>query len=131
MLINFFMNGQNKAEITLSVCGILALFAGVLNGFIGTGGGVIMLLILRYLYKTDEKSAYASVAAVVLPMAVISAAIYCFRSPELLYSALPFLPFALAGGALGAFLLGKVKTRAVSYIFSALAVFAGASALVR
>ena len=94
MLINFFMNGKYKAEITLAVCGILALFAGMLNGFIGTGGGVIMLLILRHLYKNDEKQAYASVAAVVLPMAVISAAIYCFRSPELLYQSLPFLPFA-------------------------------------
>ena len=121
---------MRKAEFMLAVCGALSFAAGILNGFIGTGGGVIMLLILKRLYKNESKTAYASVVLTVLPMTVISAAVYCFLNPSLLSFALPFVPFALAGGALGAYLLGKVNTRAVSYVFSALAVFAGVTALV-
>ena len=129
MFANFFVNGVRKDEILLAVCGILSFFAGILNGFIGAGGGVLMLLILKRIYKKNSKTAYASVSAAVLPMTVISAAIYCFLMPSVIFSALPFIPFALAGGALGAYLLGKVKARAVSVIFSALAVFAGVTAL--
>ena len=129
MLINFFMNGRRKDEITLALCGIAALFAGMINGFIGTGGGVIMLFLLRRICKKDEKQAFASVALTVLPMAVISAAVYFINDHTLLFSALPYIPFALAGGALGAYLLGKIKVRYVSLLFSALSVFAGTAAL--
>ena len=131
MFENFFVNGRYKDEILLAFCGLLSLFAGFINGFIGTGGGVIILLLLKKLYKNDEKAAYASVAAVVLPMAVISAAVYCFSKPDIFSCALPYLPFALVGGAVGAYLLGKVRVRAVSLLFSALAVFSGVVALIR
>lgn len=131
MFENFFVNGRYKDEILLCICGLLSLLSGFINGFVGTGGGVIILLLLKKLYKNDEKAAYASVAAVVLPMAVISAAVYCFSKPEIFSYALPYMPFAFIGGAVGAYLLGKVKVRAVSLLFSALAVFSGVAALVR
>lgn len=131
MFENFFVNGRFKDEILLAFCGLLSLCAGFINGFIGTGGGVIILLTLKKLHKDDEKAAYASVAAVVLPMAVISAAVYCISKPDIISDALPYLPFALIGGALGAYLLSRVKVRAVSLLFSFLAVFSGAAALLR
>lgn len=131
MLINFFMNGVHKDEKMLSLCGILALFAGVLNGFIGVGGGVLMLLILKIIYKNCDKAAFAAVPAVVLPMTVLSAALYAMREPDIIIKALPLIPAALLGGFAGALLLGKIKSRALSLIFASVTLFAGVMAVVK
>ena len=125
------MNGVHKDEILLALCGISALFAGILNGFIGVGGGVIMLLILKILYKNDKKAAFACVPAVVLPMTVMSAALYILKEPEIIIKALPLVPASLAGGIAGALLLGKIKGRALNLIFASITVFAGITAMIR
>ena len=131
MLINFFMNGIHKDEKMLAFCGISAFFAGILNGFIGVGGGVLMLFILKLIYKNDKKAAFACIPAVVLPMTVLSAALYVIREPDIIIKALPLVPAALAGGFAGSLLLGKIKSRAVSVIFAVITLFAGIMAVVR
>lgn len=125
------MNGIHKDEKLLALCGIFAFIAGILNGFIGVGGGVLMLLILKIIYKKDDKNAFACVPAVVLPMTVLSAALYCIREPDIIVKALPVIPFALAGGFAGALLLGKIKSRFLSLIFAGLTLFAGIMAVVK
>lgn len=131
MLINFFMNGMHKDEKMLAVCGISAFFAGILNGFIGVGGGVLMLFILKLIYKNDKKAAFAAVPAVVLPMTVLSAALYVIREPDIILKALPLVPIALFGGFAGALLLGKIKSRTVSIVFAVITLFAGIMAVLR
>ena len=122
---------MHKDEKMLAVCGISALFAGILNGFIGVGGGVLMLLILKIIYKNGDKAAFAAVPAVVLPMTVLSAALYVIREPDIILKALPLVPAALIGGFAGSLLLGKIKARTVSVIFAVITLFAGIMAVVR
>lgn len=120
------MNTEIKSEHLMIICGLCALFAGILNGFIGTGGGVILLLLLRGLYgKEKQKEAYASVILTVLPMSLISAFIYTSREPGLFTLSSPFLLPACAGGLLGAFLLGRLNTRVMSKIFGAMLLVSG------
>lgn len=125
------MNGMHKDEKMLAVCGISAFFAGILNGFIGVGGGVLMLFILKLIYKNDKKAAFAAVPAVVLPMTVLSAALYVIREPDIILKALPLVPIALFGGFAGALLLGKLKSRTVSIVFAVITLFAGIMAVLR
>lgn len=131
MLIDFFVNGIYKDEALLAVSGIFALFAGLLNGLIGTGGGVIMLLILYKIYKNDAGAAHAAVTAVTLPMTVLSAALYLYREPAIISAAFPFLPAAAAGGAAGAALLGRAKPKTVSLVFTVMTLAAGTVAVLR
>ena len=125
------MNGMHKDEKMLAVCGISAFFAGILNGFIGVGGGVLMLFILKLIYKNDKKAAFACVPAVVLPMTVLSASLYVIREPDIVLKALPLVPVALFGGFAGALLLGRIKSRAVSTVFAVITLFAGIMAVLR
>ena len=131
MLINFFMNGLHKDEILLALCGISAFFAGILNGFIGVGGGVIMLFILKAVFKDDKKAAFAALPAVILPMTTLTAALYAVRYPDIFVKALPFIPLALTGGAAGALLLDKIRSRTLSFLFAFLTLFAGVMAVLR
>ena len=131
MIVDFFVNGIHKDEAALSLCGISAFFAGIVNGLIGTGGGIIMLLILYRIYKSDRKAAHASVVAVTLPMTVLSAALYLFRQPDVFSLALPYLPAALVGGFAGALLLGRAKPKTVSIVFTLMTLTAGVIAILR
>ena len=131
MLVNFFVNGRRKDEILLAFSGLFALFAGFLNGFLGAGGGAVMLFLLKLIYKDDPKASFASVTAVILPMTVISAAVYGVYHPGIFSASLYLLPAALAGGVIGALLLGKIRPRALTLIFAALSLFSGAAALLR
>ena len=120
---------MRKDEVRFSVCGFCAVLAGICSGLTGLGGGAVMLLLLKGIYKGDELKAFASVTAVVLPMTVICSAIYCINDPDVIFIALPYLPFAIAGGCFGAFLIGRIKPGYLTAVFSALTVFAGMAAL--
>ena len=131
MLINIFMNGIHKDEKILALCGLISFFAGILSGFIGVGGGVLMLIVLRRIFKKDKKDAFIYIPAVILPMTALSAALYCIRAPQTVTAALPLIPIAVAGGFIGSLLLGRINGRALSIIFSVLTLFAGVMAVIK
>lgn len=129
MIVNIFMNCRRKDEIIFALAGLCAVFAGVLNGFLGTGGGIVMYFILKKLYKDDAKKAFASVMAAVLPMAALSAFSYWRASPGLFIKAAPYLLPAAAGGICGAALFGRLKTRFLKILFSVMLIISGALAV--
>ena len=51
--------------------------AGLANGFFGSGGGLFLIPLMTRWAKLDERRAFASSIAVILPLSVVSAAI-CF-----------------------------------------------------
>lgn len=104
--------------------------AGILNGIIGTGGGILFMLLARLLGLTvsDEKNLYAFAMMCVIPTSAVSL---------LLYPAVPLSPAVLAklfltgigGGIGGALLKEKIKTSWLNLTFAALTVYAGISML--
>ncbi|MEI3140364.1 MAG: TSUP family transporter [Lawsonibacter sp.] len=50
--------------------------AGLVNGFFGGGGGSVLVPLLTQLCKLDQRRAFATSVAVILPLCVLSAAIY-------------------------------------------------------
>ena len=78
--------------------------AGLANGFFGGGGGMILVPLLVSKCGLDQREAFATSVAVILPLCVLSSAIYLFRGGLDLSIALPYL----AGGLIGGFVSGKV-----------------------
>lgn len=81
--------------------------AGLANGFFGGGGGMILVPLLTGKCGLDQRRAFATSVAVILPLCLLSSVIYFFRGGLDLLTALPYL----AGGLIGGFLSGKIFRR--------------------
>lgn len=69
---------------------------------------ILVPLLLRWC-KVEEKRAFASSVAVILPICLVSAAIYWLRGMLDVGSALPYLVGGLIGGRLGGRLFARVS----------------------
>lgn len=112
--------------LNLILTSLAGAAAGVVNGFIGTGGGIVLILILSKVMKTcDTKDIFATVIAAILPMSVVSAVSYYIQGDLPIKETAVYIIPAVIGGVIGAFLLDKIKTDWLKLIFSGLVVFAG------
>ena len=105
--------------------------AGTVNGLFGTGGGTVLVLTLPLFCRELEGGRlFANVCAAILPISLVSALTYSSFSPPGV-TAIWVGVGALAGGAVGAFLLGKLKPTVLKLIFSAVMAVSGVVMLVR
>ena len=104
--------------------------AGVINGLLGAGGGVIMLYALSYLLRKKKgaesgRDAFASVVAVILPVSMISALSYAARGNIDMTKMQVLIIPALVGGIIGAYLTDKLPTKLIRGIFAVLVIVSG------
>jgi len=104
--------------------------AGLVNGFFGGGGGMVLVPLLVRCCALERRRAFANSVAVILPLCVVSAAVYAFRGRLDLSSALPFLLGGLAGGYLGGRLFRRVSIHWLRRGFALLILFGGIKALI-
>jgi len=113
---------------------VLSLFAGCINGFVGTGGGILMVLLLFMLDGGGEdntRDVFARTLVTVIPMTLTAFTVY-LRSENVdteLMSRL-FVPISL-GGAVGAALIDRIDKKWLNLIFSLLVIYSGISLGVR
>ncbi|MDR3552195.1 MAG: sulfite exporter TauE/SafE family protein [Clostridia bacterium] len=110
-----------------AVCG---LFAGLLNGLLGAGGGMVIVPLLER-NGQEPRKAHATSIAVITPLCVLSAAFYLHGGSVRLSDVLPFLPAGLAGAFLGAKLLPKIPDNLLRRIFGAFMLYAAWRLLAR
>ena len=99
---------------------------GVANGLFGGGGGMIAVPMLQNT-GLSEKRAHATAILLILPVSLLSFIFYVWKG---LYDFSVLIPTAIgvtAGGALGAWLLGKLPVKTVNLIFAFLQAAAGVS----
>lgn len=65
--------------------------AGLVNGFFGGGGGMVLVPLLAGKCGLERRSAFASSVAIILPLCALSAVIYFARGQLELLTALPYL----------------------------------------
>lgn len=82
---------------------IAGALAGAANGFFGGGGGSVFVPLLTGYCGLDQRRAFATSVAVILPLCALSAGIYLLRGGLDLMTALPYL----IGGAVGGWAGGK------------------------
>ena len=115
------MNSRNKTLwLILSGC-----LTGLINGFFGGGGGMVVVPMLSYLLSFPVKESHATALAVILPVTIISSCVYIFNGKINWIVAAVLGVGVLAGGILGAKLLNKIKTKSITIIFSVVMAVAG------
>ena len=105
---------------------VSGILAGMLNGFLGSGGGIIVVFVLGLLLPDrDTKDIFATAVLSVLPMSAVSAYFYHRGGGVDLTVYAPYYSSALFGGVLGAVLFDKISTTLLKTVFAVLMLWAG------
>lgn len=99
--------------------------AGLANGFFGGGGGSVLVPLLTRVCGMDQRRAFATSVAVILPLCLLSAGIYFLRGGLDLVAALPYLAGGLVGGFLGGKLFSGVRIDWLKRGFGLLLIYGG------
>ncbi|MBQ9790189.1 MAG: sulfite exporter TauE/SafE family protein [Clostridia bacterium] len=107
------------------LCILCGGLIGFINGFLGAGGGVLLVPFLHYMLKDETKVAHATAILIMLPISVVSAVIYVVQGQFVFDVTLPVLIGSAIGGVIGAMLLSKLKSNIIIIIFSIVLVASG------
>ena len=121
---------KNKVLITLLFC-IGSFIAGGINGFIGTGGGILFIILLSCLTKNDKKDNFAITLCATVPISIVALFAY-YRAGAIDSQILPYISIPTTiGGVLGAILIDKLKPKWLNIIFAILIIYSGFNMILR
>ena len=115
-----------RDKIYMALTGALT---GLANGFFGGGGGMIVVPLMSFLLHMKTQKAHATAIAVILPITVVSAFIYFTSGKFDFQTGIPSSVGVVAGGILGAWLLGKLSAKWLTKIFAIVMLIAGVKSL--
>ena len=113
---------------------LFGLAAGVANGLLGAGGGILIVFGLSPLLTHDaegKRDVFANALAVMFPISIVSMIGYASAGRFSLDGFSVFLIPCILGGLLGAFLLDRVKIPLLQKIFALLVIWSGIYMIVR
>ena len=115
-----------KTSVKYAVTGALA---GAANGFFGAGGGLFLVPLLAGWCGMEQRRAFATSVAVILPLSAVSAVIYWLRGGLALAAAWPYLAGGVIGGVIAGRVFGKVKMDWLRRAFGLLILYGGVRAV--
>lgn len=102
----------------------LGFICGFINGFLGSGGGIIAVQSLQKL-GVETKKSHATSLFVILPLTLVSGIIY-FLSGYVDMKVGTYLAIAAGvGGVIGSIFLGKINPKSLDIIFTLLILISG------
>lgn len=101
---------------------------GFLNGFFGSGGGVLAVPILKK-EGCDEREAHASSVALIFVLSLVTAAAYGIMGNLDFGAAWSYIPYGAAGALAGALFLRKIRAQWLKRLFGGLIVAAAVRTL--
>lgn len=114
------MNGRAKSTLVYGASAAV----GLISGFFGGGGGMLCVPLLQ-LNGLDVKRAHATALIVILPLCIVSAAIYIANGYFDVHAVLCAVIGVSVGGAAGALALDKLNGTVIGVIFAALMIAIG------
>ncbi len=121
---------KKRKIVKLTALAFSGLAIGFANGFFGGGGGMLLVPLLSFVAKLEEKKSHATAIAIMLPLSVLSAVIYTVKGAYHITTGLITGGGVIAGGIVGALLLNKLNNKVISMIFYALMIAAGIRMLI-
>ncbi len=117
----------------VAVLGIFGVLAGLCNGLLGAGGGILAVFGILRVHKGEllPRDVYAGALCVMLPLSVVSCLRYGAAGHLSLAAFKPYLVPSIIGGIVGAILLGRIKNATLGKLFGALVVWSGLMLILR
>ena len=98
---------------------VSALLCGFLNGIFGSGGGILVVPLLKK-FGLKTKKAHATSVLIILALSLVSIFFYILRYYLDLNNIFLFIPFGLFGSFVGSFFLKGINTNLLRRIFGLL-----------
>ncbi len=108
---------------------VIGALAGLANGLFGSGGGLFLVPLLTKWTGLEQKKAFATSVAVILPLSLVSAAVYFWKGALDLGAAWPYLLGGAAGGLVSGRVFQKVPISLLRKVFGALILYGGVRAV--
>ena len=118
---------MKKSNLRIAISGFSI---GMVNGLLGSGGGMLAVPILKKL-GFGQKEAHSNAVAVILPICTLSSGLYLFNDYVNLSDALIYIPTGLLGAVLGTYCLKKISPIWLKRIFGGFMVYAGIRLLIK
>ena len=118
------MKNKNKIGNYITK-GLFGLAIGITNGFFGGGGGMIAVPVMKKFFGLNTKQSHASAIFVILPISIASTITYMMTDSLDLTGGVPIIISVVVGGVLGSFLLKKLRSVVVDFIFALVMIGAG------
>ena len=99
--------------------------AGLINGLLGAGGGLILVPLLISWIKLEQRRAFATSVCIIAPISLVSAISYYIANSFRLSDALPFLIGGLIGGFLGGKFLKSINLKILRKVFALMMIYGG------
>lgn len=96
---------------------IFGALIGLVNGFFGGGGGMIVVPVLNKLFGLEQKKAQATALFVILPISLVSTIVYLCHNSISFAAGWPVIVGIVVGGVFGATLLNKMDNKVIKGIF--------------
>ena len=131
----FVYFGKSAKNIMILLIG--GFLAGLCNGLLGAGGGIVLVLVFaKLLPKNDEssRSIYANALLVMLPLSCLTLYRYVSGGTSIMGdngNGASLIFGAIFGGLLGGVVLGKFKTGLLNKLFALLTLISGIILLTR
>ena len=103
----------------------IGLIIGFINGFLGAGGGILLVPLLTLIIKEPVKVAHATAVVIILPLCIASGIVYILNGFYQFNVGWKILIGTVLGGILGTFLLKKLANDWISLLFSLVMVASG------
>ena len=114
----------NKLIKILLFCA-LSFVGGAINGFVGTGGGILYVFMLNLLTKNDKRDNFSTTLLAIIPLSIVGLFAY-YKAGSVDFSALSdSLTPGILGGFSGAFLSDKLNLKWLNILFGGLIIYSG------
>lgn len=113
---------KNSDALRFALCGAAA---GAVNGFFGAGGGMVLVPLLVHLGRLEDKQAFSSAVCIILPLCLVSIAVYALRGTLEAGGALPYLIGGAVGGVVAGLTFRHIPARILHLALGALIIFGG------
>ncbi len=123
------MENKNKKFIKLKLV-FVGVIAGLINGFFGAGGGLLLVPMISYVTNQNSKVAHATTLASVMFMCFVSSVVYISKNEIDLKLILVCGIGSLIGGFIGTKLLKNLKNNIIDLVFSLVLIFAGVGMII-
>lgn len=117
----------NKKNFILPLIG---LFSGLISGFLGAGGGLIVVPSLIKL-GVKQNEAHSISVCTMFPICIVGSIMYINSRAVSLYQALPYIPMGIVGAIIGSIILSKINQNILRKIFGCFSIWAAYRLLVR